>query len=322
MGVNLNRTENLLIAILAILKIGAVYLPLDADLPEKRLNLILNKAKVKFLISEFDAKKIKNIFKIVLNQKEIESQSKGNLNVRILPKDLAYLIFTSGSSGEPKGVKVAHASLLNFISGIKDAVGIRKNQKILSTTNVSFDIFFLESIASLCLNLTVILVDEKERLDPQKLKKIIIDKKVEIVQFTPSYLNILLDGKNTPEWLEGIKKILVGGEILSNTLFAQIKKIYKNQIFNMYGPTETSIWSSVADLTQGKNVNIGYPIANTQIYILDNDLNLCPFAVIGEIYISGQGLALGYLEDSETKKVFIANGQGSEINERSFCRPR
>lgn len=306
-GVTLKRTENLIITILAILKIGAAYFPLDIEQPEKRLSFILNKAKARFIIKEIGAKKLKNILNIVLDQAEIEVLEKKDLRIAIKSSDLAYVIFTSGSSGEPKGVKISHSALLNFTYGIKEALGIKKNQKVLATTNLSFDIFFLESIASLCWSLTVVLVDEKERLDPGLLKKMILDKKIEIVQFTPSYLDVLLEDKKNNKWLKGIKKLLIGGETLSEDLFLRIKRCFKNQIFNMYGPTETTVWSSVADLTREKKVSIGRPILNTQIYILDNDLRTRPFNTIGEIYISGHGLASGYLDRKQSEMAFVNN---------------
>lgn len=304
-GIMMQRSDDLIVTLFALLKIGAVYMPINETEPKTRVDFMLKDSRAKFVILDSEKVLLKSVNKILFSKKEIVIFDKTFFKTKTKITDLAYIIYTSGSTGKPKGVMISHGALVNFIVGIKKSLGLRPGLRILSLTNISFDIFFLESVASLCIGLPLVMVSESDQRDPVNLKKIIISKKVDVFQLTPSLLDVFLKYGNSYRWLFGIRKLLVGGEDLSDKLLARIKTCFKNEIYNLYGPSETTIWSSVANLSYGDNVNIGKPIANTQIYVLSPAKKLCPINVTGEIYISGLGLATTYTDKILTEKYFL-----------------
>ncbi len=175
-------------------------------------------------------------------------------------------------------------------------------------TTISFDIFVLETLLPLTKGSKIILADENEQRDPKRMKDLIIQNKVDMVQITPSRLQLLLEDGKDASSLKQIKEIIVGGEAFPEKLLVNLQQITNARLFNMYGPTETTVWSTMKELTMAEEVNIGKPIANTQIYILGENLELLPQKVIGELYIAGDGLARGYFKRSDlTEDRFILN---------------
>lgn len=308
-GLFLERSDWYLITLLALLKLGAIYIPLDISQPKNRIDFILADSRAGFIISDRTVTVGDNISNVVLAEDQISSFLKDNLEFEISKDDLAYIIYTSGSTGKPKGVKITHLALANFVLSMFSDLKIKK-ERVLASTNVIFDIFFLEAIAPLCWGSKVFLLDDRERLDLDFVKKYIIEKEISLVQFTPSFLSLLLGRDNSFAWLGKVSKLLVGGEAWGADLLSRIQKNFPNKIYNLYGPSETTIWSSVADLSISKKVYLGKAIANTDIYILDNNLKPCPSNIIGEIYIGGDGLAEAYTNKEETTKKFISNPFG------------
>ena len=304
-AVRLKRSEKLFIYLMALLKIGAAYLPINYNEPRQRQDYFLSDSGAGFILSDEKYQGRNNIH--VLSIKQLALFRKQLLNIKTAKPSLAYIIYTSGSTGLPKGVKINHSALINFIFGIKEKLNLKPGQKILAATNFSFDIFFLETIAALCQGMTVVLCGENENSDPSRLKEIIQERAVELVQFTPSHLESLLTGQMDLLWLKNIKKIFVGGENFPESLLRKLQKISRAKIYNLYGPTETCIWSSVADLSREKKVQLGKPLLNTEIFVLDEQRKICPPGVIGEIYIGGAGLAEAYTDREATVTSFLPN---------------
>jgi amino acid adenylation domain-containing protein len=226
------------------------------------------------------------------------------------PGDPAYVIYTSGSTGNPKGVKVRHQNVVNFIKGMTADIPFSPMKTILALTTVSFDIFLLETLLPVTCGLKVVIADENEQKDPQLLANAIIKHQVEMLQMTPSRLQLLLSLQNDLRCLAGVKELLVGGEAFPPRLFQKVKDNFSGKIYNLYGPTETTVWSAVKDLSNSHpgEVTIGKPIANTRLYVVDSKNRLQPVGVPGELLIGGDGVAEGYLYNQLlTEKKFIAS---------------
>ena len=314
------RSLEVIIGILAILKAGHAYLPIDPDYPEERINYIFEDCKAKLILTQkelINNFKEKNIIEIDLNN-NFYNKNKENLNVKISPEDLSYLIYTSGSTGTPKGVKLTHKNYTNFYNAMLQKVKYLKdgsNHSILSITTISFDIFGFETLISLMSGLHLYLTDNFEQKDTNSIENIIYKNNIDIIQTTPSVMKFHLENLENKIHFDNLKYYILAGEQLPKKLVNTIKKISPSAtILNGYGPSETTIFSTITDVTNLEEISIGKPIANTQIYILNNDLNLLPTNTIGEIYISGDGVGNGYLnKKSMTDKAFIKNPFGSGI---------
>ena len=225
------------------------------------------------------------------------------------PKNLAYVIYTSGSTGKPKGVQITHRSLVNFLYSLKATLGVSAKDTLLSVTTISFDIAALELYLPLLVGGTVVIAPASVAIDSQELASRIEKYNVTIMQATPATWRLLVAG----DWKGNNQiKILSGGEALEPQLAEQLITKGK-EVWNLYGPTETTIWSSVYQLKRDrikdfKTIPLGKAIANTQLYVLDSQLRLAPPGVIGELYIGGAGLARGYWHRSDlTAERFIPN---------------
>lgn len=311
-GIILNRSSNLIIAILAILKCGANYMPIDPEYPQERITYMLENSKTKVVVTnnlteEYIPVKHDHINIDLFNSTyKLDIKDTENLNVNISPKSLVYLIYTSGSTGNPKGVMITHRNLHNFILGMKQAIDFNPNKVCVSLTTICFDIFGLELWCSLCYGLTLVLADEEEQNDVVSLNKLCLENNVNIIQTTPSRYSALLSKETNLEFLNNITDILVGGESLPKNLLAKFKELSNATIINVYGPTETTIWSTLKDLTNTNLISVGKPIANTQCYILDKNLKPLPYYCPGELYIGGDGVTNGYLgREDLTEEKFI-----------------
>ncbi|MEL4897612.1 amino acid adenylation domain-containing protein [Crocosphaera sp. Alani8] len=307
-GICLEPSLEMVIALLAILKVGGAYLPLDPNYPQQRLEFMIQDSEIDYLISSSALKNnnsntVKHFIDISTIQAEINQQKNTNLALKINPENLAYIIYTSGSTGIPKGVQVPHSCLSNFLLSMKEKPGLTDKDTLLSVTTLSFDIAALELYLPLTVGAKLILVSRDVTVEGVTLAQQLLTQKVTVMQATPATWKLLL----ASGW-EGKKDltILCGGEALSPDLAEQLKEKSK-QVFNLYGPTETTIWSSVYEVETEK-VRLGKPINNTQLYILDKDYNQLPIGVPGELYIGGKGVTRGYLKRPElTAERFIAN---------------
>ncbi|MEL4898163.1 amino acid adenylation domain-containing protein [Crocosphaera sp. Alani8] len=307
-GICLESSLEMVIALLAIIKVGGAYLSLDSNYPQQRLDFIIQDSEIDYLIGSSASKNnnsntVKYFIDIDKIQAEINQQKNTNLELEINPENLAYIIYTSGSTGIPKGVQVPHSCLSNFLLSMKEKPGLTDKDTLLSVTTLSFDIAALELYLPLTVGAKLILVSRDVTVEGVTLAQQLLTQKVTVMQATPATWKLLL----ASGW-EGKKDltILCGGEALSPDLAEQLKEKSK-QVFNLYGPTETTIWSSVYEVETEK-VRLGKPINNTQLYILDKDYNQLPIGVPGELYIGGKGVTRGYLKRPElTAERFIAN---------------
>jgi amino acid adenylation domain-containing protein len=318
-GIMVERSVELLIGLLGILKAGGAYLPLDPEYPEARIKYIIEKSGTNVLVTQGnyidkckDAAFVGGLIDIFderlpgeLPGKESDKEAR-----KVSPLDPAYVMYTSGSTGNPKGVVTGHRNVVNFITGMAAVIDFSPGKSILAVTTISFDIFFLETLLPLTRGLKVVIAGEDQQKDPALLEQLILKGRVNMVQFTPSRLRLLLNLRGNLQGLAGVKELMVGGEAFPSPLLEKVKEHFHGKIFNMYGPTETTIWSAVKELTHTlpQEITIGTPIANTRVYIVDRNNHLQPLGVPGELLIGGDGTALGYLDNPElTGEKFIFN---------------
>ena len=315
-GILVPRSFEMMIAILAILKSGASYIPIDPDYPTERINYMLDNSKTSLLLSipELIQKGNYSVdyIDISLNNTSIYDANKQNIENISNPKDLSYIIYTSGSTGNPKGVMLTQQNLMNFYNSMITSakyLSDNKDHKVLSITTVSFDIFLFETLISLTCGLTLYITDYYEQKITTKLERLIRENEIDVMQTTPSIMRFHLDNLNNISSFSSLNYITLAGEPLPKALVTDIKKYCNNcTIYNGYGPSETTIFSTYTDVTNLEQITIGKPIANTQIYILGENLSVLPKYTLGEIYISGDGVGNGYLHREDlTKERFIEN---------------
>ena len=310
-GIMVNRSLEMIISILGVLKAGGAYIPIDPTYPEERIKYMLESSDAKALLTKKEirnAKNYRNVIYVDIENLDIYSLNGENLIHTNSPDDLGYVIFTSGSTGKPKGVMIKQNNIVNFIFAMMKEFNFTVPCTIASITTVSFDIFVLESLLPLTNGMKVVVAIEEEQTNAELFNKICIDNNVDIIQTTPSRMQAFIESTKDLDFIKNATHILIGGEPFPNSLLKSLKNLTTGNIYNMYGPTETTVWSTMKDLTHTDLITIGKPIANTQIYVLDNDLRPVPIGVQGEIYISGDGVVKGYLNNEElTKKSFVEN---------------
>ena len=312
-GILINRSIEMIIAILATLKSGGVYIPIDPEYPEDRIKYMLEDSSCKILLSskEIYSKLNMDVLFIDIKKSEIYTGKVCNLHRRINQDDLSYIIYTSGSTGKPKGVMLTHKGVNNLVNYCNEYVEYLKNNKyqsIVSVTTVSFDIFFFESIISLQKGLRLVIANEEEQMIPRLLVELINKENIKIMQTTPSRMKLLLNNINNKNDIKNLEYIILAGEQFPISLAKDLKKINNVTLYNGYGPSETTVFSTLTDVTNVSKMTIGNPLNNTQIYVLDSQMNICPIGVPGEIYISGDGVGKGYINHRElTQKSYLTN---------------
>ncbi|TFI50883.1 amino acid adenylation domain-containing protein [Mastigocladus laminosus UU774] len=308
-GICVERSLEMIVGLLGILKAGGAYVPLDPEYPQERLSFILEDAQVSVLLSQHHlVEKLPQcqaqLISLDTNWELISQLSQENPITDIQANNLAYVIYTSGSTGQPKGVQISHSAVSNFLSAMQQRPGITKQDTLLAITTISFDIAALEIFLPITVGASVIIARRDVTLDGRELFDLLVKSKATIMQATPTTWRLLLDSNYQFSDL----KILCGGEALPWDLVNQLLA-RSASLWNLYGPTETTIWSTVCQLESNESlISIGRPIDNTQIYILDQNLQPVPVGVPGELHIGGAGLAKGYLNRPElTQEKFIPN---------------
>ena len=297
-GLALERGVEMLVALLAVLKAGGAYLPLDPDYPPERLAHMLRDSGAALVLTQtalhaqFAAVLTETGAEAWLLDGQDEGGDAGNLDVAVHGESLAYVIYTSGSTGLPKGVMVRHDAVTNFLATMAEQPGMTAADRVLGLTSLSFDIAVLELWLPLTIGACVVLADRAATHDPARLKAIVQQHGVSLVQATPSTWRMLLDHEGPA--LAASCRVLCGGEALPPDLARRLVA-QAGEVWNLYGPTETTVWSARHRLdAQDDRPLLGGPIGNTTLHILDGDLNLAPVGVAGELYIGGAGLARGY----------------------------
>ncbi|OKZ56687.1 MAG: hypothetical protein BHV99_05085 [Clostridium sp. 26_21] len=311
-GILLERSFEMLISMLAVLKSGGSYIPIAPDYPKDRIEYMLEDSEATIILTSQNRRNLADKKLINVKDERIYENHKENLENISKPEDLSYLIYTSGSTGTPKGVMLKQKNLSNFYNSMKNIIEYLKdgkNHKILSITTVSFDIFGFETLMSLTRGLIVYLTSENGQKMTSKIERIVKDSNVEIMQTTPSVMKFHLENLNDENSLKSLKYIMLAGEPLTKTLVDRIKQIIPNvTIYNGYGPSETTIFSTIGNATNQEEITIGKPINNTQIYILNKNKKVMPQGTIGELYISGDGVGKGYMnKEQQTNASFIIN---------------
>ena len=312
------RSIEMVVGLLAILKLGACYIPVDPSYPKERINYLIENSNSKaILVDNITCNNIENAFiiNISLDNDFYTAEDNRNLNINISPESLMYLIYTSGSTGNPKGVMLTHKNVHNFLIGVNNVINFKQNKTILSLTTICFDIFGLELWGGLTNGLTVVIATEDEQNNTDKLNNLCIENQVEMLQTTPSRMSFFLNSENGLEFLNNINCIMLGGESLPAKIVDDLQSRCNAKIFNMYGPTETTIWSTIKEIKTSNDISIGTPIANTKCYILDSEKNLLPPYTPGMLYIGGDGVSKGYYHLPEmTLKRFIKSPFGPRKN--------
>lgn len=298
-GLCLSRGHDLVIAMLAVLKTGAAFLPLDPGHPRQRLQFQIDDAELALLVTQRSAAPAREhppSLLLDVDHPSVAAMSADPLDADAQldpgPDDPAYLIYTSGSTGQPKGVAVPHRAVVNFLASMARTPGFSPQDRLLAVTTPSFDIAVLELLLPLGVGGTVVVASEAQATDGCALAELMVREHITVLQATPSRWHLLIDSgwSGRPQL-----KALVGGESLPPSLASQLRERCA-VVWNMYGPTETTVWSSCwqvpADAAQA--ISLGRPVANTSIQVLDGHGQPCPIGVPGEICIGGAGVALGY----------------------------
>ncbi len=315
-GICMKRSPEMAIALLAILKAGGTYVPLDPAYPQERLAFMLEDSQAKVLLTQtylvdfFDKPNV-DIVCIDRDSQLLSQQSAENLFSEVKSHHLAYVIYTSGSTGVPKGVAIEHQSCVALLTWSREVFTNDDLAGVLASTSICFDLSIFELFVPLSWGGTVILVENALHLPSVKAE-------VSLVNTVPSIIAELLQVDGLPP---SVRTVNLAGEPLQNQL---VQQIYQNdrirKVLNLYGPSEDTTYSTFAQVNKGdRSVTIGRPIANTQIYLLDTKLQPVPIGVPGEIYIGGAGLARGYLNRSElTKERFIPNPFNNKLKSHLY----
>lgn len=320
-GVCLNRNEDLLVTLLAVMRAGAAYLPLDPDYPQERIDNILSDADVALLITSTDiiaaaGYPAEQSLYIDTQWEQVAQAPAQSLQHGADRSSLAYVIYTSGSTGMPKGVKITRQNMVNFLHSMKQEPGITPDDRLLAVTTVSFDIAVLELFLPLISGASVDVATRETTFDGHALRERIESQGITMMQATPTTWRLLL----AADW-QGSKsfKALVGGEPLPKDLAASLIPVV-GSLWNMYGPTETTVWSSCERITDATAViSVGKPIANTEVLILDTNDKLCPVTIPGELCIAGDGVTEGYVNrDDLTAEKFRPHPLRPESGERIY----
>ncbi|HET7624546.1 MAG TPA: amino acid adenylation domain-containing protein [Verrucomicrobiae bacterium] len=312
-AIGMERSLDLIVALLGVLKAGGAYVPLDLSYPAERFRFMLEDSGASLLLTrQSEQARLGNlespnlrVIRLDADWPKIELEREENPRVEMKPENLAYVIYTSGSTGWPKGVQIPHRAVVNFLHSMRREPGLSRDDRLLSVTSISFDIAALEIFLPLSVGARLVLASADEIADATRLASLIANSGATVMQATPSLWRFLVDfGWRGNQRL----RIFCGGESLTRELADKLLE-RSASVWNLYGPTETTIWSTLCKVEKGNEpISIGRPIANTKIYLLDDRLQPVPIGVPAELHIGGEGLARGYLNRPElTAEKFISD---------------
>ena len=314
-GVLVERSDELALGLLGILKAGGVYLPLDPAYPEQRLGLMLERAGARVLITSTrgdaasalagrlaqGAQAAVALVDLAADGAAIAGQPGEPPALKLTPDHPAYIIFTSGSTGEPKGTVLSHRGLSNLVIAQRKVFAIQPGERVLQFASPSFDSSLAEIVMALGAGATLYGAPRDRLLPGPGLVALLREQAISVVTFPPAALALLPEAE-----LPGLRLLMVAGEACPPELVARWAA--GRRFLNLYGPTEATVWASFAECRPGEPVTIGGPVANTELYVLDERLAPAPAGAEGELYIGGAGLAQGYLGlPALTAERFIPN---------------
>ncbi|MGA9769791.1 MAG: amino acid adenylation domain-containing protein, partial [Blastocatellia bacterium] len=323
----LDRSIEMVVALLAVLKSGAAYLPLDPGYPRERLVFMLDDAAVKVLLtrqhlSSLSLKKELDVIELDTDWSLIAQESAEEIIDKARAEDLAYVIYTSGSTGDPKGTMITHRGICNTLQWRLRTFSLSEKDRIMQTVSFAFDPSVWQIFGALLSGATLVLPRPEALKDTAYLVKFIAEREITITDFPPSLLQVLLEEKHL-ENCSSLRILFSGGESLSAAIVEKFYSRLNSELYNQYGPTEATIdatyWRCIAGIDDGL-VPIGRPISNTQIYLLDNNLQPVAVGVAGHLHIGGDGLARGYLGLPDlTAEKFIPNPFSLTAGSRLYC---
>jgi len=316
-GLHLERSLDLVVALLAVLKTGGAYVPLDPTYPPERLAYMAEDAELTVLLSQSHLERAweTTAQTLYLDQASTDGSDE-NLLVEGTEEDPCYILYTSGSTGTPKGVVIPHRALCNHMFWMQERFPLHEEDAVLQKTSFSFDASVWEFYAPLLVGARLVLAHPQGHLDPEYLVRTIEDQQITILQVVPSVLHLVLDAVKT-NGCRSLKRVFCGGEALTKELQDRFHAILPAELVNLYGPTEACIDATYHVCVRDDERNIipiGRPIDNLQAYVLDADLQPVPLGVPGELFLGGRGVALGYWKRAElTAERFVANpfGEGT-----------
>ncbi|MBS0357874.1 MAG: amino acid adenylation domain-containing protein, partial [Proteobacteria bacterium] len=321
-GLYCDRSVEMVIGLIAIVKSGAAYVPIDPDYPESRVQYILNDTKAKLIVTQKQFVHALNRLKlneesalILTDELDYQKEETQSLELARNPSQVLYVIYTSGTTGNPKGVIITHEAVMNYFANM-DVLSAFNNEDVIDcSSSISFDATVQVLLYPLSMGKTVSLCRLKVKQEPSEYLRYLQENKVNVIKATPSYLNSLLSHMGSQsQALPSLSVLIVGGEAISKIDLLRWHEHYPQcRIMHHYGPTETTVGSLYHWVDFEKNqypgqIPLGKPQCNTRCYVLDSEMNPLPIGVIGELYIGGLGLAKGYLNQAElTNKSFVPN---------------
>mgnify|MGYP000128094574 FL=1 len=289
-AIALRRSYWSIAAMYTLYRLGIPYLLINCDLPESRISYMLETVKVKCIMTDQQTDPMFRDYKTIM----VDELAEGALKIEPFKSDIMYLAFTSGSTGKPKAIAISREAFDYFADAFLKSGALDGITTSVCTTDFGFDIIYCETFLPMMAGVNIILANEEEVANVRKRCALIKENHVEYMQCTPSALMIMKMDDEKMSFLDGIKTLILGGEALPENLLLMLSKVEHIKLMNFYGPTETTVWASYSDLTGEKTVNIGKPLANAAIYILDEDMAPVSDGEIGEICIGGKSLANGY----------------------------
>lgn len=313
-GIYMDRSIEMIVSILGILRAGGAYIPLDPEYPEDRINYMIEDSQVSILLTlrkhEERVQELKKHCKVVSVDGDWEkiSQLNGKLKRAVAKNNLAYVIYTSGSTGRPKGVMVEHRNLVNYIACQTKDYGITPSERILQFSNYCFDVSVEQIFLALFNGALLVLTDKDNLRDMDRFQALINENKITYLHATPGFLELL-----DPETLPTLKRVIAAGEVCRKSLAARWKGI--TDFINAYGPTESTVvitkFKATAEVDQTFDVPIGKALSTSHVLIVDKEGNLVPQGVRGELWVGGNQISRGYLNRPDlTTDKFIKNPFG------------
>ena len=312
-GILLPRSAEIIISILAILKIGATYMPIEPEYPADRVAFMVENSSAKLIITTDILKNNlseKNEILLIDSINFDKEKILDNVNISRNSNALAYIMYTSGTTGVPKAVMIRNYSVINFAMSMSKRLDYTSSSdnKVLSVTTMCFDIFVFEVFPTLIHGLHLVIANENQQKNPALLSELIEKENICKILTTPSRIQLLFLDSKYLNCLNVLKEIILGGEPFPVNFIERLPELTNARILNLYGPTETTVYSTYKELTNENKVTIGKPIENTTIYILDKNKKLLPIGSVGELYIGGAGVAKGYYKNQElTSEKFVQN---------------